>query len=161
MARRIECLYYKFLHHLKQRYSNTELLIKILKDISLKIRRDLRDQLLLYKLVNNMIDSLVSKLNFACHRLDARNKPLHFAVPKFNTKYTSNNFVSRACKYYNFKHNNLDIFNLKFNNFKGCLHKLLWIVFLFCTWLGVDILSSTLFVSGTSRKHEVGSLTIY
>ena len=106
----------------KQRHANAEPLIKILKDISLEKRRDLRDQVLLYKLVNNMIDSplLVSKLNFACHRLGARTKPL-FAVPKFKTKYASNNFVSRACKNFNVKHNNLDLFN----NFKDCLKKLL------------------------------------
>ena len=125
-TRRIECLYHKFLRHLKQRHSNAEPLIKTLKDISLEKRRDLRDQVLLYKLVNNMIDSplLVSKLNFACHRLGARTKPL-FAVPKFKTKYASNNFVSRACKNFNVKHNNLDLFNVKFNNFKDCLRKLL------------------------------------
>lgn len=59
------------------------------------------DQVLLYKFLSNLINSLLftSKINFDCHRLSLRNKPF-FTISIFKIKYASNSTLCTVAGIY-------------------------------------------------------------
>ncbi|KAG7305587.1 hypothetical protein JYU34_009672 [Plutella xylostella] len=93
--------------------------------ISLETRREHRDQLFLFKLLNNHIDSpyLVSRLSLRCPRFLSRSAGRLFSTPVCKRNYTENRFIIRACNKYNTTYNKLDLFNTSLNCFKRLLSK--------------------------------------
>lgn len=89
---------------------------------SLSYRRERADLLFLYKVINNHIDAplLLQSLSFRvprrCERA-CRKKPL-FHIPRSRTSYANNSFLKRACRLYNDRYVNLDIFSNKLSRFK-------------------------------------------
>ena len=86
--------------------------------VSLRDRREHRDQMFLFKIINSMIESpyLLSSIIFKCPRANARHKKL-FAPPFCKTNYAKNRFIVRACNKYNESYSNVDIFSVKYNAF--------------------------------------------
>lgn len=114
----IEKNHKKFLKHFQFRFDGDASILYRL-DSDLKSRRTVRDQMLLYKIIHNRIDSipLLSVINFKCQRISARNKLL-FCTSTMRTKYGKNNFVTRACKSYNKIFSHVDVFSLSYGQFK-------------------------------------------
>lgn len=79
---------------------------------SLLDRRIEKDQIFLYKILNNHVDSsfLLSNIGFRCPRTGSRSTKL-FSVPLTRTKYARNSFVPRSCREYDNMYNMIDIFN--------------------------------------------------
>lgn len=90
--------------------------------VSLMKRREHRDQVFLYKLINNQVDSsyLLSHISFMCPRLNARSKTT-FALPNCKTNYAHNRFLVRACGRYNHDYGNIDLFHLKCNTYTAAV----------------------------------------
>lgn len=88
----------------------------------LSSRRERIDVLILYKIVNNIIDapSLLSSLSFRVPRhreRTCRHKPL-FYITRSGTAYARNSFIRRACRLYDNKFKHLDIFHENICRFK-------------------------------------------
>jgi hypothetical protein len=88
----------------------------------LSSRRERIDVLILYKLINNIIDapSLIHSLSFRvprrCERT-CKKKPL-FHIPRSRTSYAKNGFIRRACRLYDEKFQKIDIFHETCCSFK-------------------------------------------
>lgn len=114
----VEGIQNKFIRRLKLRFKNYDM-----NSIqSLASRRNLRDQIFLYKIINNLIDSpyLLSKIIFKCPRSNARQKHT-FYVPLCRTNYVKNNFIVRATTEYNKKFIQFDIFHEKLTKYRRLL----------------------------------------
>lgn len=95
--------------------------------LSLETRREHRDIIFLYKILNNHIDSsyLLNEISFNCPKYIPRsNRAYTFAIPFCRTNYASNRFVVRTCRLYNNNYNMLDIFYLKPDKFKTVIKQL-------------------------------------
>lgn len=117
---KIESIQNKFIKKLKYRFKtfNTENIV------SLNTRRECRDQIFLYKIIHNLVDSpyLLHKLIFKCCRLSARHKDT-FLTTVCSTNYKKNAFLIRACDKYNKKYRHIDIFHEKIGSFRYLLQK--------------------------------------
>lgn len=84
-------------------------------------RRNFRDQIFLYKIVHNLIDSpyLLNKIYYRCPRIGSRCKEL-FHIPFCKRNYMINTFPHRACNKYNkLLSSNIDILNTNLNGFRN------------------------------------------
>lgn len=104
----IERIQRKFKRSLTARFPNIDACL-----VSLEQRRMEKDQMFLYKLLNNMIDSpiLLNSLNFRCPSKSSRCKST-FNIPLTRTKYAKNNFIYRSCARYNKVYAEIDYFSV-------------------------------------------------
>lgn len=117
---KLEKIQETFLKHLFYRINTNKLKSdNSISLLSLKNRRNYLDQMFMYKLLNNKIDSpnLLSKVPILCPRVTCR-KPKLFHVPSTRTKYADNAFISRACTSFNKNFSKLDPFHTKMCIFK-------------------------------------------
>lgn len=91
----------------------------------LESRRKARDQIFLYKIVNNHIDSpyLLGKILFHCSKQNLRTKKT-FGIPLCKCNYSKNRFLVRACTDFNKFFNSSDIFFDKLGSFKSNVVKI-------------------------------------
>lgn len=92
------------------------------KLLSLEKRRTVRDQIFLFKIINNYIDSsyLLNLISFRCPRVPSRSKNV-FSPSIARTNYGSNTFIRRTCNTHNRDFSDVDIFHLKLIKFKSSL----------------------------------------
>jgi hypothetical protein len=89
---------------------------------TLSSRRERIDVMILYKIVNDIIDapSLLSSISFRvprrCERA-CRQRPL-FHTLRSRTSYAKHSFIRRACRLYDSKFQNIDILHEKLGRFK-------------------------------------------
>ncbi|KAG6458410.1 hypothetical protein O3G_MSEX010832 [Manduca sexta] len=115
---RLERIQEKFLKNLEYRF-NYKKLPQLPRIMSLANRREIRDQVFLFKIVNNLIDSsyLLSRLSFRCPRVNSREKKV-FQPSTSKTNYGSNTFVRRASNIHNMQFSDIDMFFISMNSFK-------------------------------------------
>lgn len=116
----IERIQSKFIKHLSWRkYKNTEDVVDLPQ---LEKRRTERDQVFLYKLLHNALDTpyLLEKVSIRCPRISNRHRTL-FYVPHRSTNYAANTFLLRSCRQYNSNFVDVDLFHLSFCQFKKCV----------------------------------------
>lgn len=117
----LERIQNKFLKHLNFRNSNSFSYNPITFKIdTLQSRRTIKDQMLLFKILRNVIDSpyLLSQIDLRCPRFNARFTNKLFNLQPYNTNYACNSFVPRACKSHNDQFSGCDIFSLSKSQFK-------------------------------------------
>lgn len=118
MIERVQNKYHK---HMKFRFKNYN------RDLvpSLEKKREVRDQIFLYKIMNNLVDSiyLVGKINLKCSRVGLRNKNITFATDFCRTNYSRNRFIVRSTHNYNNKYNTVDIFQHSCSKFINSIVK--------------------------------------
>jgi hypothetical protein len=121
----IERIQNKFLKHLNYKLQKENSSIP-LDTPSLSLRRIERDQVFLFKILNNIIDSpyLLSQIMLRCPRLSSRGRPL-FGLPLVSTNYAMNVFTSRSCRVYNQNFLELDIFNSALKCFRKSISEAL------------------------------------
>ncbi|CAD0203543.1 unnamed protein product [Chrysodeixis includens] len=105
-------------------YSNYEQSLKCHNFNTLEVRRDCVDVILLYKIINNVLDVPLLLHNISIrvprgHERRCRKKDL-FCIPKCKTSYCKNMFIRRACKLYNDSDKlfDIDIFCCTLNSIK-------------------------------------------
>lgn len=119
----IERVQNKFLKYVSYRMRNDGNYVSMnLK--TLDERRDIRDLVMLYKIIHNFIDSpyLLQNINFRCP-LRVTRSPDTFYIPKSNTNYLENVFIRRSCSTFNRLCTEIDVFNTKLTKFKTFLKK--------------------------------------
>lgn len=81
--------------------------------LSLENRREMRDQMFLYKIINHYVDSpyLLSRIYLYC-KYNSRHQKA-FVIQNCSRNYTKNRFVIRACENYNKLHKQADLFHEK------------------------------------------------
>lgn len=86
-------------------------------------RRVYIDQMFLYKLLNNYIDSpnLLQKVIFKLPRRIPTRYPQTFHISFCGSNFAKHTFFRRACHDYNVKFSNLDIFSLSFGKYSSIL----------------------------------------
>lgn len=101
----IESIQNRFIKYVRHRFDDSFCLC------SLELRRKHRDQFLLYKIVNNMLDSpyLLNKIDFRCS-IKTRCTDL-FHVSPCRANYARNSFVRRTLRQYNKFLMDIDMFN--------------------------------------------------
>lgn len=116
----LEGIQNRFIRRLKFKFKN----YNVNSIESLASRRKFRDQIFLFKIVNNLIDSpyLLNKVTFMCPRPSARLKNT-FCIPLCRTNYAQNSFVVRATNAYNKSFVHLDIFHEKLMKYRRLLRK--------------------------------------
>lgn len=94
--------------------------IKKHKLLPLKLRRQQFDQMFLFKLVNNHIDSpnLLQQIKFQIPLKSVRRTNHLFSIPKASKKYTSNAYFRRCLTAYNRSFSDIDLFSKSTNKFK-------------------------------------------
>lgn len=114
----VERIQKKFLNRLKYKFKS----ITFNNIESLQMRREKRDVMFLYKLLNNIVDSqyLVSKVSFRCINLRNRSTDL-FSIPFSRKKYVNNKYLARTCKIYNKKYSHIDMFQSNQQKFVSVL----------------------------------------
>lgn len=111
----IEWIQNKFLKHCRYRFPSDS----IDYILSLEDRRRVKDQILLFKILSNVIESpfLLQNIFFHCPRPSSRKKKT-FWTPASNTNYRKNMFLSRACDQFNDAFSDIDIFNTSLYKFR-------------------------------------------
>lgn len=91
-------------------------------NFSLQTRREIRDQIFLFKIIHGLIDSpnLLSKISIRCPDRRTRSTSL-FAINFGRTTYARNKFLARACRTYNEKFSDIDIFHLSLQQFVSAI----------------------------------------
>lgn len=123
---RIERVQKKFVRAIEYRTGNKYIdyttAMKRHNILPLSLCRERTDVIILYKVINNIIDApeLLKSVSFRvprrCERA-CRKKNL-FYIPRSRTAYARNGFIGRACRMYDDKFQNVDIFSEKFGSFK-------------------------------------------
>lgn len=115
----IEKIQHKFIKRLKFKFKNQSFNL-----VPLELRREQRDLTLLYKIINNHVESpyLLSKISFRCPRANLRSCNT-FAVPLSRTNYAANRFIPRSMNAYNSKYGHIDVFNIKLPALKASFKK--------------------------------------
>ena len=110
----IESVQNKFLRRLLYKFKLDD--AQNLNILSLRKRRGYRDQIFLYKLLHNLIDSnyLLSNIHIKCPSFSARSRDT-FYISARKTNYAKNCFLLRSCRAYNNYFSDIDIFH---NNIK-------------------------------------------
>lgn len=90
--------------------------------ISLEKRRQISDLCMFHKIVNGSADA--SLLRNVFMRVPSRSVriPQLYCIPHSNNNVSSNNPISRMCRYYNVICSNHDIYNDSYGSFKRSLH---------------------------------------
>lgn len=123
----IERIYLKFVKHISYRCSHCSFKSDEIRSKSLCNRRHERDQVFLFKINNNMLDSsfLLSNIFIRCPRASSRNKKLFSFPNNIKTNYAANTFLYRACYNYNMKFDSIDLFNNSLNVYKQKIRNIL------------------------------------
>lgn len=90
------------------------------KILPLTARRELMDQIFLYKIINNHLDCpiLTSSILYSVpHRFNLRHKPIFQCEPS-KSNYVRNSYLRRATRIHNNKYVDCDIFYLSLHQFK-------------------------------------------
>ena len=123
---KLENLQNKLFKYLKYKNNSSDETVDYMTLTSLRNRRMVRDQLFLYKILRNEIDTpyILDKISLKCPRSNTRRNNCLFYLPFVNNNYTSNSFVNRACKLHNDSFSEFDIFHLSYRAFKKGIHSL-------------------------------------
>lgn len=94
--------------------------LKRLKLFSLKSRRMINDEITLYKIIHNRIDTTLNqKLSYYNHgRITRRDQPI-FYPPKYNSNIVQNEPLNRMQDRHNELFPDPDILNAEFSSFKN------------------------------------------
>lgn len=116
----LERIQNKFLRRLRYKFRNPAMELR-----TLQLRREHRDQVFLFKILNNVVDSpyLHNRIYYRCPRLTARSNAV-FSVPTCKTNYSKNRFLVRACNIHNARYSSIDIFNCKLRTFVCAVRKI-------------------------------------
>jgi hypothetical protein len=122
----IERIQNKFQRHLVFRASRSGRSAPIMA--SLRERRLERDQIFLYKIIRNHVDSpfLLGNVSLRCPRAGSRSMAT-FSIPFSKSNYVRNTFLFRSCAVYNNVFKDIDLFKLNLVQFKRQIREKLYV----------------------------------